>query len=780
MALVLAIIAHFAAGALMLVGLRRRPVAGAVVGLVVLAATAAVTVTQGIGADSPLRTTVEWIPLLGFNFSFALDGFAVVMALLVSVLGFGVLAYSIGYFEHDSTFARFVGLFMAFAGSMTGLVLAADLFTMFIFWELTSICSFLLIGLNDKSASARQSAVRALLTTGAGGLCLLGGVALLQVEFGTTSFAQLAVLSPSGTLAEVAAVLLLLGAFTKSAQFPFHFWLPGAMAAPTPVSAYLHSATMVKAGLVLLARTSPIFADQGVWRWWVVVAGVITMLIGGWQALRQVDAKLLLAHSTVSQLGLLTVLFGVGSPLALYAGVAHLVAHAVFKAGLFLGVGVIDHEIGTRDVSKIGRARARIPATVAAIAACTLSMAGIIPLLGFVTKEKALVALLDSDIGSAGTFALWGVVAGSVLSVAYSVRLLRAVVGAESQGARTPDAHNAAEHGEQHHHASRLVTVLLSGPVVLTACASVVFGVAASQLGKWLVAPATSLDADAKSKLVLWPGINTALIISVVVIVVGAIVGWRAPLAVSAGRGSRGERAFDGVYDAVMVAAKRITATTQSGSLPMYVGVMVALIAAAPITALLIDGNFPTTDIVNDSPLTVVIVVLAVVLALGAVLVQMRFAAALFLGGVGYAVAVLFAMRGAIDLALTQLLVETLSVVIFLLALRVMPQRFSPSSRWNPRSLRVAIAAAVGIAVPLFALAVNGAGGAPSVSQEYFARSVDEAGGRNVVNVILVDFRGFDTMGEITVLAVAALGVANLVRAAERERRNKTTNGAGR
>ncbi|NBV82381.1 MAG: Na+/H+ antiporter subunit A, partial [Actinobacteria bacterium] len=351
---------------------------------------------------------MEWIPLLGFDFSFSLDGFAVVMTLLVSVLGFAVLAYSIGYFEHDATFARFVGLFMAFAGSMTGLVLAADLFTMFVFWELTSICSFLLIGLNDKSESARRSAVRALLTTGAGGLCLLAGVSLLQAEFGTTSFARLAELAPSGTIAQAAAVLLLLGAFTKSAQFPFHFWLPGAMAAPTPVSAYLHSATMVKAGLVLLARTSPIFADQGVWRWWVVVAGVTTMVIGGWQALRQVDAKLLLAHSTVSQLGLLTVLFGIGSPIALYAGVAHLVAHAVFKAGLFLGVGVIDHELGTRDVSRIGAARSSVPLTVWAIAASTVSMAGMIPLLGFVTKEKALVALLDAPLGSVGDGALWG------------------------------------------------------------------------------------------------------------------------------------------------------------------------------------------------------------------------------------------------------------------------------------------------------------------------------------------------------------------------------------
>ena len=776
MALVFAVVAHFVAGALLLAGLRRRPVFGAVVGLAVLAATAFLAVSQGIGVGTPPQATVEWIPLLGFDFSFSLDGFAVVMTLLVSVLGFAVLAYSIGYFEHDATFARFVGLFMAFAGSMTGLVLAADLFTMFVFWELTSICSFLLIGLNDKSESARRSAVRALLTTGAGGLCLLAGVSLLQAEFGTTSFARLAELAPSGTIAQAAAVLLLLGAFTKSAQFPFHFWLPGAMAAPTPVSAYLHSATMVKAGLVLLARTSPIFADQGVWRWWVVVAGVTTMVIGGWQALRQVDAKLLLAHSTVSQLGLLTVLFGIGSPIALYAGVAHLVAHAVFKAGLFLGVGVIDHELGTRDVSRIGAARSSVPLTVWAIAASTLSMAGIIPLLGFVTKEKALVALLDAPLDSVGDVALWGVVAGSVLSVAYSVRLLRAVLG----GASSSFEHDGAGHADEHHHASKLGSVLLSAPVVTTAVVSVVFGFAASLLGTWLVAPATSLDADAKSKLVLWPGVNTALVISFVVIAVGALVGWRAPLAVATQAGSRGERVFDGVYDAIMAASKRITAATQSGSLPMYVGVMAGVIAVVPIVSLLSGGAISGDVFVRDSALDVLVVAISVIFALSIVAMRVRFTAALLLGGVGYGVAVLFLMRGAPDLALTQILVETLSVVIFLLALRAMPREFAPTSRWNPKSLRVVIALAVGIAVPLFALTVFGARSAPTVSEEYFARSVDEAGGRNVVNVILVDFRGFDTMGEITVLAVAALGVANLVRVAERHRKSRASAADGR
>ena len=757
-----AVVAHFAVAVLALIGLRRRPVIAACAGLVVLAGTALAIVTQGIGATSAPRKTIEWLPLLGFNFTFQVDGFAVVMALLVSLLGFGVLAYSIAYFEHDATFTRFVGLFMAFAGSMTGLVLAEDLFTMFIFWELTSVWSFLLIGLHDKSEVARRSAVRALLTTGAGGLCMLVGIGLLQNQYDTTSFAKLHDLAPTGTMASVAASMLLLGAFTKSAQFPFHFWLPGAMAAPTPVSAYLHSATMVKAGIVLLARTAPIFGDTGVWRWWVVLAGVTTMLIGGWRALRETDAKLVLAHSTVSQLGLLTVLFGIGSPYATYAGVAHLVAHAIFKAGLFLGVGVIDHELGTRDVSKIGAARRSVPVSVVAIGACLLSMAGIIPLFGFATKEKALVALLDAEFGVVGSVALWGVVAGSVLSVAYSVRLLHALV-------RTPD--DSASHAA-HHESSVLMRSTLAAPVVVAAVVSIGFGFAASTVGSWLVSPSSALDVKAVSKLALWPGVNDALLISLVVIAIGAVVGWRAPLESKSAQQPRGERVFDVVYDSTIAGAKRVTAVVQPGSLPIYVGVTLLLVSIAPLSAMFVDGFGSLSGLTSGTALEASVSIIAIVLAIGVAVLQSRFTGAMFLGGVGYAIAALFAMRGAPDLAVTQLLVETLTIVVFLLALRAMTRTTTrPVSRF-PQITRMFIAAAVGIAVPLLALTVRDARTAPSPEQEYFARSVDEAGGRNVVNVILVDFRGFDTMGEIVVLAIAALGVANLVRAAEQHRRN--------
>ncbi|MFZ9913222.1 MAG: hydrogen gas-evolving membrane-bound hydrogenase subunit E [Ilumatobacteraceae bacterium] len=766
MMLFVAIFAQFAVGGLTLVGLRRRPALAAALGVVVLACSAVLVAARGIGGAETSSYSVRWLPILGFNLNVQLDGFAVVMALLVSVLGAAVLVYSLAYFEHDGTYARFVGLFMAFAGSMFGLVLAEDLFTMFVFWELTSVWSFLLIGLNDKSTSARQAAVRALLTTGAGGLCLLAGVGILQVQYGTTSFSELLAAGPSGNFAHAAAILLLLGAFTKSAQFPFHFWLPGAMAAPTPVSAYLHSATMVKAGIVLLARTSPIFADVGVWRWWVVVAGVVTMVLGGWRALREVDAKLVLAYSTVSQLGLLTVLFGVGNRYATYAGVAHIVAHAIFKVGLFLGVGVIDHEIGTRDVSKIGAARRAMPTTTLAMVLSLLSMAGIIPLLGFATKEKALVALLDLERDAVGVVALAGVVVGSVLSVAYSIRLLRAVLRSDV----APERSQVAAHSsvDADHHSSVAVRIALSGPVVVAAAVSLAAGLTAATVGSWLVAPSKSLDVNAVSKLALWPGINDALITSAIVIAVGAVIGWRAPLAQSATSAATGERVFDGLYDTTMRLAKRITAVTQSGSLPIYVGVTLLVAAGGLVAGLVIDAPRLTGGVSWGSPLEALVSIVAMVLAVGVAVARPRFAGALFLGGVGYAIAVLFAMRGAPDLATTQLLVETLTIVVFLLALRSMTQKPGTHVGWTPRVLRLGIAVGVGIVVPLFLLAARASRIRPSPAQEYFARSLDEAGGRNVVNVILVDFRGFDTMGEIVVLAVAALGVVNLVRRAAR------------
>lgn len=390
-------------------------------------------------------------------------------------------------------------------------------------------------------------------------------------------------------------------------------------------------------------------------------------------------------------------------------------------------------------------------------------------MLGFVTKEKALVALLDSDLGAPALVALVFVVTGSVLSVAYSVRIMRAFVGPiDSTSERV------------HHESSSITKFLLSAPVLLSAVTSLVFGLIAYRFGKWLVAPATSIDSEAASKLVLWPGINDALIISMLVILVGVLVGVRVPLEQSRSTRALGEGAFDAVYDALLKAAKRVTSVTQSGSLPLYVAVMTLVVGAAAVAGLVVGEEGLSVAFVDDSPLQILIALLTAVFVVAVVVVPVRFTAAFLLGGVGFGVAMLFALRGAPDLAVTQLLVETLTIVIFLIALRRMPRTFAPSPRFTPWKLRLLVSVAVGVVVPLFALRVVGARTGESVATEYISRSLVEAGGRNVVNVVLVDFRGFDTLGEITVLAVAALGVVNLVRAAERLRRAKSSEGATR
>ena len=769
------VLAHFVVAVVVLASARARPVIGAVVGCVLFAATAVTIGILGIGVDRSRVETWRWIDDLGLQMAFRLDGFAVMMVLIVSVIGALVLAYSIAYFDHDETFVRFVGLFVAFAGSMTGLVLSSDLFTMFVFWELTSVCSFLLIGLNDRSAQARTAALRALVVTGGGGLCLLAGVALFQVLAGTSSFAELAADPPAGTTATVAAVLVLVGAFTKSAQFPFHFWLPGAMAAPTPVSAYLHSATMVKAGIVLMARMSPIFGDLDVWRWMVVLCGGTTMILGGARAMRQVDAKLLLAFSTVSQLGFLTMLVGLGVPGATYAGVAHLVAHAVFKAGLFLGVGVIDHSTGTRDIRKLSGLWREMPAVAALMCLAGASMAGLIPLFGFATKEKALVALLDADVGSVGWVALGFVTVGSVLSAAYTVRLLRGLFATKPTTRDSAQGHMAQGHMAQGHMAQvrHEPGSLLVGPMASFAVASLAGGLAAGVAGRWLVAAATSLDLAAASKLALWPGINTALGISVAVVAVGAVIGWRVPVTAPPHHPAvSGERIFQHTFDGLVEGSKRIIVVTQSGSLLAYLAVVMSVVAAVLAVAIFTDPGAGLRDlVVADSPVQLAVSIVAIVFAFAVVLARDRFVSALLIGGVGFGCAVIFTTFGAPDLALTQVLVETLSIVVFLLVLRQMPRRFAADPTWAPQAIRIAISTAVGVSVAMFAVMVSGARSAPSVGEVYGELSLPEAGGNNIVNVILVDFRGVDTLGEITVLAVAALGVTNLVRMALRHRK---------
>ena len=754
------LLAHFCLAVVALTVLQSRPRVSAWLGVALLSTMAIATLRWGLTTGDVAEEQWRWLGDLGLVLHLRLDAFAVMMVLVVSVLGALVLAYSAAYFDPDKVTARFTGLFIAFAAAMNGLVMSADLFTMFLFWELTSVFSFLLIGLHSESAKARDAALRALLVTGAGGLSVLAGIALFQVELGTTSFVELAEQAPTGALVTTAAVLVLIGAFTKSAQFPFHFWLPGAMAAPTPVSAYLHSATMVKAGIVLMARMSPIFGDESVWQWMVVVAGGITMLIGGIRAMYATDAKLLLAHSTVSQLGLLGILAGIGIPGATYAVVVHLAAHAVFKAALFLSVGAVDHAVGSRDIRVLNGVGRQMPFVAALATLSAASMAGIIPLFGFATKEKALAVLLKADdsIGVVGSVALVLVVLGAVLSAAYSARFVYGVFGTKKD---VPVSHV--------HHAPGF---LLVAPVALLTVVSVGAGIFAKDAGHLFDAAAKSLSSDAVGKLALWPGINTALVVSVVVVVCGIVLGLRTPFALVAREFVvTGEKVYQWMFDGILKGSKKTTRYSQSGSLQTYVVVILSVLCAMLIVALLFF-DLPTLPdfVLADSWLQFSVVLVAIAFSGVVTFTQHRFVAALVLGGVGFALAVLFASYGAPDLALTQILVETIVLVVFLLVLRQLPQIFDRATKARQQLLHVSLAVGVGVTVAIFAVVVSGARTAPSVGEQYVEQSLPGGGGKNVVNVILVDFRAADTLGEITVLGVAALGVANLVLMARRRR----------
>ena len=756
----LILLAHLLVALVILTAFRFHPRIAALLGIGVLLVSAVVIAIMSTRTPQPTESW-DWISGLGLRLDLALDGLATLMVLIISLLGAIVLWYSIDYFSDHIAYVRFVGVFVVFAGAMSGLVMSADLFTMFVFGELTSVCSFLLIGMNDESASARSSAIRALLVTGAGGLCLLAGVTLFQVSAGTSSFSELASVSPDGTLITVAALLALIGAFTKSAQFPFHFWLPGAMSAPTPVSAYLHSATMVKAGIVLIARLAPIVGQDDLWRWIIVLAGGTTMVFGGVRAMRQTDAKLLLAHSTVSQLGFLTILMGLGVPGATYAGVAHLLAHAVFKAGLFLSVGIVDHAAGTRDIRELSGVGRSMPVVAWLTGLSAASMAGLIPLFGFATKEKALVALLDADgkIGLIANVALCFVVVGSVLSVAYSVRFMRGLFGTKPGLNLTHIDHPPSWFG-------------LVLPMGLTVVGTVIAGFLAAPVGRWIDAPAKALDPKAYGKLALWPGINTAFLLSVGVIIVGAIVArsipvrpWRNPIKVS------GEKIFEYLYDGLIAGSKRITRITQSGSLLTY-NVVIILVAISALTAAVaadLGGGFSQL-VLADSFMQAAVVLIACAFTFGIASTQQRFVATLLLGGLGFACALIFVMFGAPDLALTQILVETLVIVVFLFVLRQLPRTFEHRIKVARRSAHIVIATTFGVLMAMFSVMASGARTAPTAGDQYTDLSLPAAGGQNVVNVILVDFRAADTLGEITVLAVAAIGIANLVRMANRRR----------
>jgi multicomponent Na+:H+ antiporter subunit A len=739
------------------------------------------TIVDG-GEGDAIAQRIEWVPSLGLALDLRVDAFAAVMLALISIIGVAVCVYAVAYFGPDKPgLGRLGGLLIIFAGAMTGVVVSDHLLALFVFWELTSVTSYLLIGNDDRNPRARDAATSAILITGAGGLAMLAGLILLGQAAGTYRLSELAGAFDSSADAAVgigSVILILLGAFTKSAQWPFSGWLPGAMVAPTPISTYLHAATMVKAGVFLVARLAPVMYTVDGWRPIVFVTGAVTMFFGGWRALRQVDLKVLLAHGTVSQLGFMMMLAGAGTYSLTQALVVVLLAHGAFKAALFMVVGIVDHQLHTRDIRRItGTDRRWWPVYATAIIGAA-SMAGLPPLLGFIAKEKALLYTAEGYFGGNGVVA-GAIVAGSVLTFAYSARFVLGVFGRQAEPATADDEHPMVQITTVAPPSARFVA-----PGVVLAGFSLVAGVAPVIVDDLVHAATVALHPGSHPSAVkLWAGFNVAVWLSVAVIAAGSVLVavrhrvesaqdvLHRPIASL----PTADRSFWALVTGALTGAKRVTRVLQNGSLPVYLAVILSVVAIGPTVVVVgAVGGFDVVDgpdVFVDSWVNVVVYAVIIAAALAAAAFRRRIAAVLMLGAVGYAMAGFYVLRGAPDLALTQFAIETLATVLFVLVMRALPPYFRAERTAISAPFRLLISAAVGIGVFVFALAATGARdevASDSISAEMLERSIPDGKGSNVVNVILVDFRGLDTLGEITVLVVAALGVVALTRVARR------------
>ncbi|MGV8884350.1 MAG: Na+/H+ antiporter subunit A [Microbacteriaceae bacterium] len=703
----------------------------------------------------PVSERIPWVPELSLALAFRLDVLSWVLTLVVTGVGALVLVYCSRYFRRDEEgLGRFAGILLAFAGAMYGLVLADDVYVLFVFWEATSVLSYLLIGHYTARKSSRGAALQALLVTTLGGLVMLVGLVLLAVAAGTSSVTDLVAAPPEGGLATVAILLVLVGALSKSAIFPFHFWLPAAMAAPTPVSAYLHAAAMVKAGIYLIARFAPGFAEYPGWRETLVVLGVTTMLLGGWIALRQTDLKLLLAYGTVSQLGFLTVIVGWGTRDAALVGLALLLAHALFKSTLFLVIGIVDHRAGTRDLrrlSGLGR-EAPVLATIAALALA--SMAGLPPMLGFVAKEGVLTALLDATQQTAlAWIALVGVIVGSVFTVAYSCRFFWGAF------ARKPGVEKVRPVTES--------VGFVIAPALL-AVSGLTLGVLAPLVDGWLSGYADGFAASEHPyHLALWHGFEPALAFSAVTLLAGTALFWqRAHVAAVQSRFSGGLSAADAYWASMRFIdrlAARVTSLTQRGSLPFYLGVIFLVFVIVTAVTLGLNRTWPTEVRLWDYPAQLAIGLVMVLAAFAATRARKRYEAVVLVGVTGAGMGVLFAVQGAPDLALTQILVEVVTLVAFVLVLRRLPARLGEKHGSVHRGRRALLGVAVGLMMAAVAVVALGARTGLPISLDWPQLAYEGGHGKNVVNVALVDLRAWDTMGELSVVIAAATGVASLI-----------------
>lgn len=717
-------------------------------------------------AGSPWVESMGWLPALGLDGIFRLDELAWIMSLLVTGVGALVFVYCARYFPPDEPgLARFAGVFMAFAGMMYGLVLADELLMLYLFWEGTTVFSYLLIGHSQSRRRSRQAALQALIVTTAGGLAMLVGMILLMSATGTGQISALMERASlgldTGPIIVTAVILILVGAVSKSALIPFHFWLPGAMAAPTPVSAYLHAAAMVKAGIYLVLRLAPGYHALPGWSETLLTLGLLTMFIGGWQALKQTDLKLLLAFGTVSQLGFLTTMASFGTPDITKAALAMLIAHALFKACLFLCVGIIDHRAGTRDLTKLSGGWKAFPIVAVCATIAAASMAGLPPLFGFVAKEAVYSTLLSSP-DKASIIALIGIMIGSMLTVAYSARF---VWGAFSSKDGVDDI---ARRDEK-------ITLIIS-PVVLTAL-TVGLGPAAGFIDGCFAAWTSTLPVidsrDGDYHLALWHGLEPALALSAVTIAVGLLLFFVRDSFAKVQSTLPSGLDFHDLYSKLISWMEKlalwVTSRTQRGSLPFYQSVIYLVLVAGIGLAVISNDTWNIEFKLVDTPLDFIVAAVLIIVAIAATRAKKRFTAVVVTGISGYAMVAYFAFVGAPDLALTQVLVETITIVVFVLVLRRLPARIGQSTgRFTP-AWRAIIGAAVGVTMMFVVLIAAGVRVSDPVSVDFGQLAYEVGHGKNIVNVTLVDIRVWDTLGEISVLVAAGTGIAGLIFVRGRE-----------
>ncbi len=728
-------------------------------GALVLAATpAALTayfayVFSVVSRNGPVSVTGTWAPALNLSLSFRFDGLSTLFALLIAGVGTLIVIYAGKYLEHHPYAARFHVSLFAFMGSMLGLVLSDNVIALFVFWELTGFTSYLLIGFEHERPEARRAATQALVVTGGGGLALLAAGLLLVNAAGTPLLSDMAGRVPLTDSPQYLAIaaLVLVAAFTKSAQFPFHFWLPNAMQAPTPVSAYLHSATMVKAGVYLVARMTPMLGGSAMWTGTITVVATLTMTLGALRALCETDLKRVLAYSTISALGILMLLFGMGTPQAVAAGFAYLLAHACYKGALFLVAGAVEHETGTRDVALLGGLREAMPVTAIGAALAAGSMAGIPLFGGFIAKEQ----FYDS-IRMASLPGIWNAVLVS-LAVAASMclgaaGLVAGIAPFRGRLAPSPAPHDAPPS-------------LWLGPLMLGAVGVVLGILPALAAGPIALAEESVTGSRSTLTLGLWHGFTITLLLSALTVAGSLILfnsrarlwrlRWPAVL--------QTERLYTFALAGLDRLSRRVAPAMQSASLRSYALTVVVTAIALVSIALATGRSFPpprrwTTIPFHEAALAALIVAAA----LSATFARSSMAAALSLGTVGYGVAVMYALLGAPDLAMTQFAVETLTVVIFVLVFYRL-RGFGDLSSRLVRTRDAIVAISAGALVTTLVLFV-GASGTTSRLAAYFTDAAPRLGhGLNVVNVILVDFRGFDTLGEATVLVTVAIGVRALL-----------------